>query len=97
MTGLTGFCVALEAQHDLRRSVPSRCNVFCHVSSILIWIYAETSSQTKVGDLEFAVGVYQQITRFQISVKDVGAVNILETAKYLVDEGLEVGVCEGLS
>ena len=88
----TGFCIALEAQHNLWRAIPSRCDVFCHVACVLFGIDGEASCQTKVGNLQLAVGIDEQVTRLQITMKDVGRVDVLETAKYLVNEGLEVGV-----
>ncbi len=93
----TSFSVALEAQHDFRRSVPPRGDILSHVSSILLWVYAEASRQAKIGNLELAVGVHQKVARLQVTVKYVGAVDVLKTAQYLVDERLEVGVGERLA
>lgn len=93
----TGFGIALEAQHDLRRSVPSGSYVFGHVSCILFRVHGEASCQTKIADLEFAVGVHEEITGLEIAVEDVGRVDVLETAQDLVYERLEVGVGERLT
>ena len=93
----TGFCVALEAQHDLGGPVPSGSDVLGHVACVLLGVHGETPGQTKIADLELAVGIDEQVTGLQISVQDVGRVDILETAQDLVDEGLEVGVGEGLA
>lgn len=89
---LTSFGVALEAQHDFRSSIPSGGNVFGHVSCILLWVYGKAARQTKVANLEFAIGIDQQITRFEIAMQNVRRVDILETAEDLINEGLEMGV-----
>lgn len=65
---LTGFRVTLEAQHDLRCTVPSGSHVLGHITSILVGIDRETSRKTEIADLELAVGIDQQITGLQISV-----------------------------
>jgi hypothetical protein len=94
---LTGFGITLEAQHNLRCTVPSRCNVFCHVSSIFLWVNREPSSQSKITNLQFTVGIDQQISGLQISMEDVGRVDVFQSAEDLVDEGLEMCVGEGLA
>ena len=93
----TSFGVALEAQHNLWCSVPSSRDVLGHVASILLRVDGETSRQTEIANLELAVGINEQVTRLQISVKHVGGVDILETAKNLVDEGLEVSIGKRLT
>ena len=65
---LTGFRIALEAQHDLRRSVPSRRNVFSHIPSILLRVYAETSCETEVANLQLAIGVNEQVAGLQVAM-----------------------------
>ena len=54
---LTGFGITLKTQHDFRCPVPPRCDILSHVSRIFFWVDRETSSQTKVADLELAVGI----------------------------------------
>lgn len=93
----TGFGVALEAQHNLGRTVPSRGDVLRHVSGILLGVDGKATGKAKVADLELAVGVNEQVAGLQVSVEDVGGVDVLETAQDLVDEGLEVGVGQGLA
>lgn len=97
MPVLTRFCVALEAQHDLRGSVPPRGDVLGHVPRVLLRVHGEASGQTKVANLELAVGVDEEIARLQIAMEDIGGVDVLETAQDLVDEGLEVGVGQWLA
>jgi hypothetical protein len=94
---LTSFCVALEAQHNLWSTVPSRSHVFSHVSSIFLGINRETSSKSKVANLQLAISVDQQIARLQITMKDISRVDVFQSAENLVDERLEVGVGEGLA
>jgi hypothetical protein len=93
----TSFRVALEAQHDLWCSVPSRCNVLRHVARILIRVDAETSRQTEIANLELTVGINQQVARFEIAMQHICAVDVLKTTQNLIDEGLEMGVCERLA
>lgn len=94
---LTGFGVALKAQHDLGCAVPSRGDVFRHVSGVFFRIDGETSGETKVADLQFAICVDQQVTRLQVSMEDIGRVNILQSAQDLIDEGLEMRVRQRLT
>jgi hypothetical protein len=37
----------------------------------------EPSSETEIADLQFTIGIDEQVSGFQISVKDVGRVDIL--------------------
>src|SRR4051812_47936458 len=97
MSKHTGFSVTLEAQHDLRCTVPPGSNVLGHVPRVLLRIHGETSCQTKVANLELAVCVYQQISRLQISMEHVCRMDVLESAENLIDEGLKVSVCERLA
>lgn len=97
MAALTGFGVTLETEHDFRCSVPSRCDVFSHIPGILLRVDTEASRQAEIGNLQFAVGVDQQVTRLQVTVQHIGAVDVFQTAQDLVDEGLEVSVGERLA
>ena len=67
-----------EAQHDLRRAVPPRRNVLGHEALLLLLV--EAASETKVADLELAVCVDEKVTGFEITVKDIRRVNVLQTA-----------------
>lgn len=93
----TSLGVALEAQHNLGRTVPSGGDIFRHVSGVFLRVDGEATGEAKVANLELAVGVDEQVAGFQVSVQNIGRVNVLEAAEDLVDEGLEVGVGEGLS
>jgi len=84
--------VVCEAQHDLRSSVPPSGDVLRHeslVASGLGWRGSSsrrgiTASQPEIADLEFAVGIDEQIAGLQVSVEDIGRVNVLETAECLI-------------
>lgn len=93
----TGFGIALEAEHNLWRTVPPRSDVLGHVPSILVWVDREAASETEVGNLELAVCIDEQITGLEVAMKNVGRVNILEAAKDLVNERLKVRVSQGLT
>lgn len=65
---LTSFGVALEAKHNLGSAVPSCSDVFRHVASIFLRVDGETTRQTEIGNLEFTVGVDEQVTGLEIAV-----------------------------
>ena len=93
----TGFGVALKAQHDLGRAVPARRHVLSHVARILLRVHRKTAGQSKIADLELAVGVDQQVAGLQVAVQHIGRVDVLQAAQDLVDEGLEMSVGKGLT
>ena len=94
---LTRFRVTLETEHDLGRPIPSRGHVLGHVTRILLWVDREPSRKTKIADLELAVGVDEQVAGLEVAVQHIGRVYVLQSAEDLVDEGLEVGVGQGLA
>jgi hypothetical protein len=55
------------------------------------------SRESEIADLELAVRVDEEVTGFEVPVEDGGGVDVFETAEGLVEEGLEVGVGEGLA
>ena len=93
----TGFGVALEAEHNLRGAIPARGYVFSHEASVFVWIYREAAGETKVTDFELTVCVHEKIAGLEISMQDVGRVDIFQTAEDLIDERLEVRVGQGLA
>lgn len=93
----TSFRVALEAQHNLWRSVPSRGNILSHIAGILLGIDREATSKAEITDFQLAIGIHKQIARLQVSVENVGGVDVLEAAEDLVNKGLEVGICKWLA
>lgn len=92
----TGFGIALKAQHDFRRTVPSCRNIFSHVSRVLLRIHRKASGKSEIADLELAVGVDEEIAGFQIPMQYVRRVDVLQAAKYLIDERLKVSIRERL-
>ena len=78
------------ARSDRRTDDYRRPWLTCHVSRILFRIKTEASRKTEIANLELTVGVNEQIARFEITVKNVGRVDVFETAENLVDEGLEM-------
>lgn len=63
----------------------------------LVGVGRDASCQAKVADFELAVGIHQQIAWLQIAMEDIGGVDVLQTAKDLVDEGLEMSIGKGLT
>jgi hypothetical protein len=81
--------VVCKTQHNFGCSVPSSSDVLRHESLATSGlgstaIRAVASSQTKIADLEFAVGVDEEIPRLEITVENVGGVDVLEPAEGLI-------------
>lgn len=87
--------VLLERQHDLRRSVPTSCDVFGHETRVVL-LRSSGTRQTKVAHLEIAISVEKQVGGLQVSVKHIGGVHGLQRPQGLVDEVLAVIVGEVL-
>ena len=68
----TGFGVALEAQHNLGRSVPPGSHILSHVPRILFGVHGEATGQTKIANLELAVCINEQVTGLEITVEHIG-------------------------
>ena len=87
-----------KAQHDLWRSIPPSSNVFGHESLVGTSLGVGTSPrrvsprETEVADLELTVGVNQEVTRLEIAMNNVSGVDVLETAKGLINKRLEMSV-----
>ena len=62
--------------------------VLCHLQEAVFLV----PRQTKVRDLDEAVGVDEKVGRLQIAVEDVSRVDVLEPAQDLVREALDVVV-----
>ena len=92
----TGFGVALEREHNLWSTVPSCSDVFRHVPSILLGVDRETSREAEIANLQLAIGIDEQVSRLQVTMEDIGRVDVFQSTQNLVDKGLEVGVGEGL-
>ena len=57
-------------KHNFGSPVPSGCNIFRQVRSILIWYGIKTPTQTKITDFKFAVRVHEEISRLEVPVYD---------------------------
>lgn len=71
-----------EAQHDFRSAVPSRGHVFRHEALVSGRLGSATtrrkaSRETKITNLEFTVGVYEEVSRLKIPMQYVCRVDIL--------------------
>lgn len=62
----------------------------------LIFVGPGATSETQIADFQVAVGVDQEIAGLEISVHDVGGVDVLEAAEDLVHEILHVFIRERL-
>ena len=93
---VNGFGVLLEGEHNLGRTVPSRRNIFRHEARIILG-RSGRSSETKVTDLEVAVGVEKEIGGFEVAVEYVGGMHGLECTEGLIDEVLTVIIGKVLS
>lgn len=69
---IQGVGVMGGVQDDLGSSVPSGNHVFCERGGC----FFVASSQTKIANFQVAVFVQQQITWLQISMNDIGGVNV---------------------
>ena len=59
-----------KAKHDLGCTVPPRCDVLGHKALLLLLV--EATRETEVTDLEFAIGVDEQVTGLKVTVQNVG-------------------------
>jgi hypothetical protein len=74
--------IVSKTQHNFRGSVPPSCNVLCHKTLIASGLggaatRSVTPCETKVANFEFTVGIYEEISRFKIAMKDIRRVNVL--------------------
>lgn len=74
--------VLLPCEHDLRGAVVSSRDITGHLGIL-------NTCQTEVADLQVAVLVNQNITRFQVAVDDACGVNVFKTPHDLVEEVLD--------
>lgn len=95
-----GLCVHLKREHDLGCAVPSCCYIFSHQTDFFAWRNArfDTTSKPKIANFEIAVGIQEEIGRFQISMDNICGVNGFKSTKSLVDEILDelVKGCENM-
>lgn len=88
-----------EAQHDLWSPVPPSRDIFGHESLVrsrphLVASAARlvTSCQAEIANLQLAVSVDEEVSGFEIAMKDIRGMYVLQAAECLIDEGLEVRV-----
>lgn len=80
---------------DFRSTVPTGYNVFSETFlDLLLFV---TSSKTEITDLKLTTFVKQDVTRLQVSMDNVGRVQVVASAQKLVHEVLHVLVGELLS
>ena len=73
----TNFCVHLEGQHDLGSAVPPSGDVLRHQTDFFPGGDAglHAASQAKVTNLQVTIGIEKKVSRFEVTVDDVGAVD----------------------
>jgi hypothetical protein len=93
---VNSLSVFLECQHDLRCTVPAGSNVFRHETGVVL-LGSSRTSKTEVTYFQVAIGVKEKIGGLQVTMKNIGGVHGLKSAKGLVDEVLAMIVREVLS
>ena len=86
----TDLGVHFEGKHDLWRPIPPRCDVLGHYADFFpSWDRGfDGSGQAEVAHFEVAIGIEKKVSRLQVAVDDVGAMDRFEGAQDLVDEVL---------
>jgi hypothetical protein len=87
--------VVRKAKHELRRAIPPHRYGLGHEPLLLR--LTKPACKPKIGYLELAICVNEQLGRHEMAVQHVGRVNVFQTAECLVDEGLEVRIRERFS
>ena len=84
--------VLLKCQHDFGCTVPASSDVFGHETSFgSRWFRRlNRASETKIANLEIAIGVEQQVGWFEVPMDNVSGMQCLEGTQGLVDEVLSV-------
>mmetsp|Transcript_7318 Transcript_7318/g.14538 ORF Transcript_7318/g.14538 Transcript_7318/m.14538 type:complete len:368 (-) Transcript_7318:243-1346(-) len=85
--------VILLAQEELRRSVPASDHVHCHERLVQL---GRQTRQTQVTNLEVAIGVHKEVIRLEITMHDIGRVEVLQSTQDLIREISDVVVGKGL-
>ena len=85
--------VVLGEHDELRGAVPARDDVLRHVLVLELVAHAR---EAEVADGQVALAVHEDVVGLEVAVEDVGGVEVLEAAKELVHECLDVHVGEGL-
>lgn len=80
--------VLLPGEHDLRGTIVTSGDVSGHLGVL-------DTSQAKVTDFEITVLIDENVGRLEVTMNDAGGVDILETAKNLVEEILDELLLQG--
>jgi hypothetical protein len=67
--------VSPVCEHNLGCPVPSSCDIFRQVRSILVWHGVKTPTQAKITNFKFAIRVHEEVTRFEVPVYDSSRVD----------------------
>ena len=86
--------VVVFREHNLGCAVPARDDV---LGEVLRRAVVDAAGEAKVAHLEVAVRVEEQVGGLQVAVQHLGAVDVLHSAKHLVNEVLHVVVREVLA
>lgn len=94
--------IVCETQHNLWSSVPPSGYIFGHEALVACCSRSTpaggvASSKTEIADLEFTIGIDEKISGFEISVKDVCRMDVLQSTEGLINEGLEMGIGKRLA
>ena len=89
---IDGFGVLFESEHDFRSSVPTGSDVFCHETRSFCFGLVCRSCQTKIANLEIAIGVEQEIRGFEITMQHLSRMQRFQTPQSLIDKVLTVVV-----
>lgn len=81
--------LSLLTQHDFWRAIPTRRDITSHLA--FSW-----TSETEIENPQLAVFVDGQVAGLEIPVDDTSRVNVLQTAKHLVNKELNVIVGQSL-
>ena len=88
--------VSAEREHELGRSIPARCDVLRHKVGVFVGGCRDTARHAEIANFQIAIGVNEQIRRFQIAMQNAGRVNVLDAAQYLIEKVAYVLVGERL-
>lgn len=95
-------CVVGKAQHNLGRPVPSGSDVLGHEALVSCSFGCPSTrsvpaGKTEITDLQFTIGIHEKISRFEIAMQHICWVDILQATESLVNERLEMSVCQRLA
>mmetsp|Transcript_47954 Transcript_47954/g.77875 ORF Transcript_47954/g.77875 Transcript_47954/m.77875 type:complete len:214 (+) Transcript_47954:268-909(+) len=88
-----GTGVICPGTEDLWSAIPPSAHILSHGADPFL-VRETDSSKTKIANLQVTVAVYQQVSRLEIPMNHLSRMNVLHTAKDLVDEELAMVVCK---